>query len=88
MALELWFREDARHALLTVAVASLGAAVGHGSPDVSYCRGTLDALRASCCAFGVPWAPFLAELRGILAAGDVLATLDASSSVVVVDGRS
>lgn len=87
MALELWFREDARHALLTVAVAALGAAVANGTPDVAYCRGLLDAARASCVAFGVAWAPFVADLRAHLASNCVALVLDDAGALILVEGR-
>ena len=83
MALDVWFREDARDALLTVGVAALGAAVANGTPDVHYCRGILDALRAACVAFGVAWAPFLADLRAHLASNCVLGVLEAAGVVLL-----
>ena len=76
MSLELWFREDARHALLTVAVAALGAAVANSTPDAAYCRGVVDALRASCVAFGIDFAGFLRDLRALLASKDVRGVLE------------
>jgi len=85
MALDVWFREDARHALLTVTVAALGTAVASGRPDVAYCRGILDAARASCVAFGVAWPPFVADLRAHLASNCVLGVLEGAGVGLVAE---
>ena len=87
MALELWFREDVRHALLSVTVAALGAAVANGRPDPSYCRGVLDAARGACVAFHVDFSRFLDDLRALLAAKDVLSVLQDAGAAQLLDGR-
>jgi len=87
MALELWFREDARHALLTVTLSTLQGAVANGTPNVSYVRGVLDSARGACVAFGVAWAPFLGDLRALLASHSVLGVLqDAGVDLVAGNG--
>ena len=88
MALELWFRDDLHDALLSVTVAALGAAVANGTPDVAYCRGVVDALRASCVAFGIDFAGFLRDLRALLASRDVLSVLQAADGTLLVSGQT
>jgi len=86
MTLKVWFDDDACASLLTVGVAALGAAVANGTPDVSYCRGLVDALRASCVAFRVPWRPFLADLCALLATRGALDALQAADSTLLTPG--
>jgi len=86
MALELWFREDARHALLTVTLSTLQGAVANGTPNVSYVRGVLDSARGACVAFGVDFVGFVRDLRALLASRDVLGVLEAADAALLAPG--
>ena len=66
MALEVFFREDVRASVLGVTVAAVGAALATGTADPQYCRGVLDAARATCVAFRIPWDTFAGDLRALL----------------------
>ena len=67
MALNVYFSEDVRAAVLGVTVAALGAAVATGTPDTSYCAGVLDTARALALVHQVDWADLAAEVRANLA---------------------
>ena len=66
MALEVFFKEDIRQGLVAVTVAMLSAAVAHGSTNVEYCRGILDALRAQALNYGMSWPTMVTELQSAL----------------------
>ena len=66
MALDVFFAQDIRRNIVAVAVAMLSVAAAHGTTNVEYCRGVLDASRAQALNHGIPWVDVLAELREAL----------------------
>ena len=86
MALELWFREDARAVVLSVTVAALQGAVANGTPTVGYCQGVMDSARACCVAFHVDFSGFVADLRSLLASKSVLGVLQAADAALLTPG--
>jgi hypothetical protein len=66
LTLEVYFREDIRQGIVAVAVAMLSTAVAHGSGNVEYCRGILDASRAQALNYGLPWSSVLVDIQGEL----------------------
>ena len=67
MALNVYFSEDVRAAVLGVTVGMLGAAVATGTPDTSYCAGVVDLARALALCHQVDWVELAADVRANLA---------------------
>jgi len=86
VALEVWFRAELRAELLAVTLATLQGAVANGTPNVAYCRGVLDAARASCVAFGVDFGNFLHDLGALLASKSILTVLEAADGTLLAPG--
>jgi hypothetical protein len=54
MALDVYFRQDVAAILTGVALAQLqGTMSDHG--NIEYVRAVIEALRANCAAFAIPW---------------------------------
>ena len=68
MALEVIMREEAKANLVSVAAAMLSAARAQGGLNIEYCRGTMDAIRASALGHRILWADIQSDLRVALVA--------------------
>ena len=73
MSRDVYFREDVRDGVLSVAVAALRAAAANGTPDVSYCAGVVDTVHAVALAHGVGWDELQVAIRAQLHAVGVAA---------------
>jgi hypothetical protein len=71
MALDVYFRHDVAATLTGVALAQLQGARA-STCNVEYVRGVIEALRANCAAFSIPWPAVLGALKSNLQDTDLL----------------
>jgi hypothetical protein len=71
MALDVYFRPDVAAILTGVALAQLQGTMSSAC-NVEYVRGVIEALRANCAAFSIPWPAVSGALKLNLRDTDLL----------------
>ena len=69
MAIDVFFRNQIRAAILSTAVSMLSAANAHGGGNVEYCRGVMDNARANALSFGLDPVEIEGQVRALCKPG-------------------
>jgi hypothetical protein len=81
MALEVYFKDDIAHGIVSAVVLCIETASAHGQVNCDFVAGVLAMAKSRAMACGVPWSVVIEDARAALGKGDLGGLLESGRVV-------